>query len=129
MGQKNGSHWSVTRAKDSKNYYEALSLACSFFQDYGKEILLWDSQLTGNQISGKKLGRLESIICELHNRNLIDKTTYDKMNEVRLLRNDFQHNGLAFKYSSSQAQNAEDKTTMAIDCINVLKTNYDSKIQ
>ena len=119
----------VTRAKDSKNYYEALSLACSFFQDYGKEILLWDSQLTGNQISGKKLGRLEYIICELHNRNLIDKTTYDKMNEVRLLRNDFQHNGLAFKYSSRQAQDAEDKTTMDIDCINVLKTNYDSKIQ
>jgi uncharacterized Zn finger protein (UPF0148 family) len=34
----------VTRARDSKNYYEALSLACSFFQDYGKEILSWDSQ-------------------------------------------------------------------------------------
>jgi hypothetical protein len=51
------------------------------------------------------------------------------MNEVRLLRNEFHHNGLAFKYSSSQAQDAEDKTTMAIDCINVLKTNYDSKIQ
>jgi hypothetical protein len=29
----------VTSAADSKNYYEALSLACSFFQDYGKEIL------------------------------------------------------------------------------------------
>jgi hypothetical protein len=71
---------------------------------------------------------LNVITRKLYDRNLIDQTTYDKMNEVRRLRNDFQHNGLAFKYSSSQAQDAEDKITKAIDCMNVLKTNYDSKI-
>ena len=119
----------ITRAKESKNYYDALSLACSAFEDYGKEILSWDSQTTGKPISGKILKRLESILGELYNRNLIDKTTYDKMNEVRQLRNDFQHRGLAFKLSSSQAQDAEEKITKAIDCVNVLKTNYEDKIK
>jgi hypothetical protein len=27
----------ITRAKDSRNYYEALSLSCSFFQYFGKK--------------------------------------------------------------------------------------------
>jgi hypothetical protein len=45
----------ITRARDSKNYYDALSLACTFFGDYGKEILLWNAKETGNQISKSKL--------------------------------------------------------------------------
>jgi hypothetical protein len=94
----------ITRAKDSRNYYEALSLSCSFFQYFGKKILLWDSWKSGNPISNKKTKTLESITCELYTRNLIDKTTYNKMNEVRQLRNHFQHDGLPFKLSSSQAQ-------------------------
>jgi hypothetical protein len=60
----------ITRAKDSRNYYEALSLSCSFFQYFGKKILLWDSQKTGNPISNKKTKTLESITCELYTRNL-----------------------------------------------------------
>jgi hypothetical protein len=119
----------ILRAKGSKNYYDALSLACSFFQDFGKAILSWDSQTTGNQISNKTLKRLESIICKLYNRNLIDKSTYDKMNEVRLLRNEFQHGNLAFEISSSRAQQCEEMITKAIDCVKTLKANYESKIK
>jgi DNA-binding MltR family transcriptional regulator len=86
---------------------------------------------TGNQISKSELKKMDLnvIIRKLYDHNLIDRTTFDKMNEVRQLRNDFQHNGLAFEYSSSQALDAEDKITKAIDCINVLKTNYESKIK
>lgn len=72
----------ITSAKDSRNYNEALSLSCSFFQYFGKKILLWDSHHTGNPISNKKTKTLESITCELYTRNLIDKITYDKMFEV-----------------------------------------------
>ena len=121
----------ITRAKESKNYYEALSLVCSFFGDYGKEILLWDSKKTGNQISKSQLKKMDlSIITQkLNNRKLIDKNTYNKMNDVRKLRNDFQHNGLAFTLTSSQAQKAEEMATRAIDCVKTLKTNYASKIK
>jgi hypothetical protein len=106
-------------------------LACSFFQDYGKEILSWDSQKTGNQISKSELKKMDLnvITRKLYDRNLIDKTTFDKMNEVRQLRNDFQHNGLAFEYSSGQAQEAEEMVTKAIDCVRTLKTDYESKIK
>lgn len=120
----------ITRAKDSKNYYDALSLACSFFGDYGKEILLWDSKNTGIQISNSKLKNMDlsAITQEFYNRNSIDKTTYDKMNDVRKLRNDFQHNGLGFQLTSSQAQRAEEIVTKAIDCVKNLKTKYAGKI-
>lgn len=118
----------ITRAKDSRNYYEALSLSCSYFQSFGKKIMLWDSQKTGTPISNKKMKTVDSIICELYTRNLIDKTTYDKMNEVRQLRNNFQHDGLAFKLSSSQAQDAETKIIKALDCVKTLLTNYRSVI-
>jgi hypothetical protein len=114
----------ITRAKDSRNYYDALSLSCSFFQSFGQKILLWDSQKTGNPISNNKLKTVDSITCELYTRSLIDKMTYDKMNEVRQLRNDFQHDGLAFKLSSSQAQDAETKIIKALDCVETLITNY-----
>jgi hypothetical protein len=72
---------------------------------------------------------LSDITRELHNRNLINDTTYDTMNKVRKLRNDFQHGGLAFKLTSSQAQEAEDMVTKAIDCVRTLKTDYESKIK
>jgi hypothetical protein len=121
----------ITRAKESRNYYEALSLACTFFGDYGKEILLWDAKETGNQISKSQLKNMDlcDITRELYKRNLINDTTRDKMNDVRQLRNDFQHGGLAFKLTSSQAQEAENMVTKAIDCIRTLKTDYESKIK
>jgi hypothetical protein len=51
------------------------------------------------------------------------------MNDVRNLRNPFQHDDLAFKLTSSQAQEAEDMVTKAIDCVKALKTDYESKIK
>jgi hypothetical protein len=72
--------------------------------------LLWYSHKTGNPISNKKTKTLESITSELYTRGLIDELTYDKMNKFRQLRNDYQHDGLAFKLSS-QAQDAETKNT------------------
>lgn len=90
--------------------------------------MLWDSHHTGNPISNKKTKTLESITCELYTRNLIDKITYDKMIEVRQLRNDFQHDGLAFKLSSSQAKDAETKIIKALNCVDTLLTNYRSVI-
>jgi hypothetical protein len=121
----------ITRAKESRNYYEALSLACSFFQDFGREILLWHLRNSVNSISESKVKKmkLQIITQELYDRKLIDKPTYDKMNDVRQLRNEFQHDDLAFKITSSQAQKAEDMVTKAIDCVRTLKTHYETKIK
>src|SRR6266496_5153907 len=66
----------VTRAKDDKEYYKAISLSCTLFQKYGREILLWQSNNRGTKVSKKQLERLESIICELHAQNIIDRTIY-----------------------------------------------------
>jgi hypothetical protein len=69
----------VTRARDAKDYYKAISLSCTLFQNYGKEILLSQSNKTGIGVSKQQLKRLESIICEIYTRNILDQTIYDKL--------------------------------------------------
>jgi hypothetical protein len=69
----------VTRARDAKDYYKAISLPCTLFQNYGKEILLSQSNKTGIGVSKQQLKRLESIICEIYTRNIVDQTIYDKL--------------------------------------------------
>jgi uncharacterized protein YutE (UPF0331/DUF86 family) len=69
---------------------------------------------------------LYHIINELSDRDIIDKTTRDKMHEVRELRNDFQHDNLAFKISSSKAAEVEAKVIKALDCVKIIKEKYES---
>jgi len=118
----------ITRAKDSKNYYDAISLSCSYFQSFGKKILLRHSQKNRNPISKSKMDDMDlyHIINELSDRDIIDKTTRDKMHEVRELRNDFQHDNLAFKISSSKAAEVEAKVIKALDCVKIIKEKYES---
>ena len=71
---------------------------------------------------------LQAITNELYYRNLIDQETYNKMNEVRKLRNPFHHNDLAFKITSSQAADAETKAIKALDCVKILKAKYDDSL-
>jgi hypothetical protein len=117
----------ITRAKGTKNYNDALSLACAFFQFVGKEILLQVSQKNGNPMSKSKMDDMDlyHIINELSNLDIIDQTTCNKMHEVRKLRNDFQHDYLAFKITSRQAQEADAKITVALDCVKILKAMYE----
>ncbi|MFL6456419.1 MAG: hypothetical protein ACJ71G_05560 [Nitrososphaeraceae archaeon] len=69
----------VTRAIDAKDYYKAISLSCTLFQNYRKEILLSQSNKTGIGVSKQQLKRLEYIICEIYTRNIVDQTIYDKL--------------------------------------------------
>jgi uncharacterized protein YutE (UPF0331/DUF86 family) len=89
--------------------------------------LLSLSHKTGVSIAKKQLGRLEPTISELYTRNIIDKTIYDKLNNVRKLRNKLQHEDRAIKYSSSQAQEAENIIDQAIECLKLLKSKYDNR--
>ena len=116
----------MTRAKDAKDYYKAISLCCTLFQKYGKEILLLHSKKTGVDITKKQLKRLETIICELYTRNIIDKTIYEKLNNTRNLRNELQHEDRAIRYSMNQAKEAENVIDQAIECLRLLKGKYDN---
>jgi hypothetical protein len=113
----------IERIKDSKNYYDLFSRSCSAVQYNGKKILLQDSRNSGNPISKSRFKNMDlsGIASELYNRNLIDKSTFDKIDEIRQMRNEFQHDGLAFKISSGQAEEAEIKITNALDSANILK--------
>jgi hypothetical protein len=117
----------VTRARDTKDYYKGISLSCTLFQNYGKEILLSHYKKTGVNIAKKQLSHLESIIRELYTQNIIDKTIYDKLNNVRNLRNELQHEDRAIKYSSDQADEAENIIDQAIECLKLLKSKYDTR--
>jgi secreted Zn-dependent insulinase-like peptidase len=82
---------------------------------------------TDVNIAKKQLKRLESIICELYTQNIIDKTIYDKLNNVRNLGNELQHEDRAIKYSSDQAREAENVIDQAAECLNLLKSKYDNR--
>ena len=88
----------VTRARDAKDYYKAISLSCTLFQNYGKEILLSQSNKTGIGVSKQQLKRLESIICEIYTRNIVDQPF------ITNLSNELQHEDRSIKYSSNQAK-------------------------
>jgi secreted Zn-dependent insulinase-like peptidase len=91
------------------------------------KILLSHSKKTGVNIAKKQLSRLESIICELYTQNIIDKTIYDELNNVRNLRNELQHEDRAIKYSSDQAHEAENVMDQAVECLKLLKSKYDNR--
>jgi hypothetical protein len=117
----------ITRAKDAKDYYKAISLSCTAFGYYGKEILLNNSKITGVPVSNKGLD-LTSIIYLLYTHNLIDETIHDKMDDVRKLRNIMQHEDRSFNFSSFQAQEAETVISNSLDCVKLVKTKYESII-
>jgi demethoxyubiquinone hydroxylase (CLK1/Coq7/Cat5 family) len=89
--------------------------------------LLSHYKKTGVNIAKKQLSHLESIIRELYTQNIIDKTIYDKLNNVRNLRNELQHEDRAIKYSSDQADEAENIIDQAIECLKLLKSKYDTR--
>jgi hypothetical protein len=115
----------VTRSRDAKDYYKAISLSCTLFQNYGKEILLSRSKNTSIRVPKKRLS-LAYIICELYAQNIIDRTIYDKINKVKEVRNEFQHEDMAIRYSSSQAEAAETIINQALECITFIKSKFDS---
>jgi hypothetical protein len=73
-------------------------LSCTLFQNYGKEILLSQSNKTGIGVSKQQLKRLESIICEIYTRNIVDQPF------ITNLSNELQHEDRSIKYSSNQAK-------------------------
>jgi uncharacterized protein YutE (UPF0331/DUF86 family) len=73
-------------------------------------------------VTKEQIKDLWSIIYEIYTRNIIDKTVYNKLDNVRNLRNELQHEYRAIKYSSNQAQEAENAIAQVIDCLKLLKS-------
>jgi hypothetical protein len=118
----------ITRARDARDYYKALSLSCTAFGHYGKEILL--SQLKDTRTAtSKKFERinLNCVIIMLYTHKIIDESMYNKIEKVRKLRNVFQHEDRTIRYSLDQAQEAERIIDNALDCVKFLKIKYDTR--
>ena len=100
-------------ARKRRDYYHAISLACSYFQYIGKQLL--DYELD-------KRVDLADIIKKLRSKKLVDDAVCDEMDKIRdLARNNLQHNGTAFEYSSKQIKLYEDLTVMALKCLQYFK--------
>jgi DNA-binding MltR family transcriptional regulator len=68
---------------------------------------------------------LKPVINDLHDQGIIDKTVFNKMQKARELRNIYQHEERAIKFSSEQTEEAEQTCIEALDCVKVLKKIYD----
>ncbi|MFZ0514840.1 MAG: DUF4145 domain-containing protein [Candidatus Nitrosopolaris sp.] len=98
----------IEKTLNDKDYYSAISLSCTTFQNFGRKIL-------SNQAD------LKTVINDLHDQGMIDKTVFNKMQKARELRNIYQHEDRAIKFSSEQAEEAEQTCIEALDCVKVLK--------
>jgi hypothetical protein len=133
--KKKNSVATITKFINSKDYSEAISRACTYFQYQGKKILLWHSKQSGTQVSKSTLKRLEFIVTELYARQLIDKDIHDKMNGIknnnkivtkglRNFRNEYEHEDRPYNYSSDQAQKDEAMANTALYCVKSLVAKY-----
>jgi hypothetical protein len=117
----------VNRAKNNKDYFKAISFSCTVFEYYGKQILVWHFKNIGTPVGKKKLKELSlhSIVVLLYTHKIIDETTYNKILEVKAIRNDFVHDEHSIRFPSEQLQKAERTTIKAMDCIISLKAIFD----
>jgi hypothetical protein len=74
----------ISRAKEDKGYFKAISYSCVVFEYYGKQISLWHLNI-GTPVGNKKLKELsmQSIIVLLYNDKIIDETTYNNILGVK----------------------------------------------
>lgn len=103
----------VRSAQNRRDYYTAISLSCSYFQYLGK-------QLSGFRLNERK--DLGDVIKQLYEKKMIDQSIRDDMNKINIWsRIPFQHNGLAFEFSSKQLKEQEGLTILALKCLEYLK--------
>jgi hypothetical protein len=61
----------ITRDKEAKDYFKAISYSCTVFEYYGKQILLWHFKNIGTPVGEKKLkDSLQSIIILLYTHKM-----------------------------------------------------------
>jgi len=118
----------IKEAKDKKDYYKLFSYACSVFEYYGRQILVWQFNKNNTPVSKDKLQHitLETIIVMLYTHKIIDQPTYTKIIEVKNFRNDFIHENYSVTYTPAILKDAESKSKFAFESIETLKKVYDS---
>jgi len=103
----------VRNAKKRRDYYTAVSLSCSYIQYWGKQLL-------GFRLNDRK--DLGNIIKWLYEKEIVDQSTRDDMNKINVWsRIPYQHNGLAFEFSSKQLKEQTGLTVVALRCLEYLK--------
>lgn len=99
----------IRSAQKRGKYYYAISLACSYFQYRGKQLL-------GYRLD-KRINLIE-IIRQLRKKGLVDRAICEEMDKIRdLARNGLQHNGAAFEFSSRQIMLQRDLAVIALNCL------------
>lgn len=118
----------IIKAVKANDYSKTLTLACSVFEHYGKQILVWHSKKTSNPLSPQNVAKLDlfSVIYQLFSCEILkDMNVKSKMHSIRCLRNSFIHEGYSLKLSSDIAQQVDVSTQDIINCTALLKAEHD----
>jgi hypothetical protein len=116
----------LKKAEKDADYYKLLSYACTIFEYYGKQILLWNFKRNNTPIGKDRIKHLtlEVVIIMLYTHKLIDQTIHTKMIQVKDIRNDFIHEDYSISYSMEDAVKMKSTSAFAIDCVIFLKQVY-----
>ncbi len=121
----------LTRAEEDGDYFKLVSYACTVFEYYGKQILLWHFKKNNTPVDKDKIKSitLHCTIVMLYTNNLIDEPTYSKMMKVKELRNDFIHHDYSITYSSEFLVKMKSNGNLAFDCIRFLIKVYEDSVK
>jgi hypothetical protein len=117
----------VRKAINDKDYFNTVTYACSVFEYCGQQILIWHTKNTVNPLTAKKVKdwKLQRVINELHNRKLITDTEANKLHSIRDLRNDFVHEDLSIKITSTIVKKVNALNDDIIYHVGYMKEKYD----
>lgn len=121
----------LTGAEEDGDYFKLVSYACTVFEYYGKQILLWHFKKNNTPVGKDKIKSitLHSTIVMLYTNNLIDEPTYSKIMKVKELCNDFIHEDYSITYSSEFLEKMKSNGNLAFDCIRFLKKVYEDTVK
>lgn len=116
----------LVRAEKDADYYKLLSYACTIFEYYGKQILIWHFKKNDTPISKDRIKylTLEAVIIMLYTNKLIDQSIHTKIIQVKELRNDFIHEDYSFTYSMEDAKKMKLTSALAIECVTFMREVY-----
>ena len=124
----------ISKAKEDRDYFKAMTYSCAVFEYYGKQILVWHFNDIKRPIGKSKLERmsLNPVIMMLYTHEIINESVYNDMIQVKELRNKFIHEDRSVKISSEQFidsnKNPDKMVDKALGCAIFLKAKYESMV-
>jgi hypothetical protein len=113
------------------NQIKAITYACTIFDHYGKQVLVWYLRSNGTPVDKTKIENMDlsNIIVMLYTHKIIDDSIKVKIMEVTGIRNSFIHHGAFIKTTSGKRKEFDNAARHALECVKFIKAKLDEELK